>query len=155
MHGDSCVYLQLSEGHESLLSPPLGKEPSSPSPHLKSELKFLPTTSPYKTHPWHPFRIVNITSLTSTPIGSECFRTWNPEVCVSKYSLIEADACSCPRTTDVRVPSLFLKAWGREDVQPKVSSKHQVSCPSLQFLKPWVSRWRADQSYYSTQYSNG
>lgn len=112
--GDSCAYLQLSQGYEPLLSPPLGKEPSTLSPHLKSTLKFLPTTSPSETHPRHPFRRVIISSLTSRSMESECFRTWNPDIYTSKYSLIEADMCSGSRTIDVkyRVYSLRLGGGG-------------------------------------------
>ena len=70
------------------------------------------TNHKYRIYPWHPFRRVIISSPISRPREPKCFKIWNLEVCVSKYSPAEADVCTYSRTIDITVSSLFLKAWG-------------------------------------------
>ena len=135
------LYTHLSQVHEPLLSPPSRKLPSAFSPYLRGTLRVnsnqnsiedLLVASSQKS----------ITSPTSRPTESECFRIWIPEICTLKYSPFEADVYTCVRIIELRVPSLLLRAWGCSSQDSAVcpASKQQVTCSSLQLLKPYVNR---------------
>lgn len=151
MSGD--LYIHLSQVHEPLLSPPSRKLPSAFSPYLRGAVRVISNqnsiedllmASSYKS----------ITSPTSRPTESESFRIWNPEICTLKYSPFEAVVYTCFRITDLRVPSLLLRAWGcsSQDSTLYPASKQQVSCSSLQLLKPYVNRATSrPKHHHSTQ----
>lgn len=84
MSTDSNMHLLLSQVHEPLLSPPLGRAPSTFSLCLKS------SQSPYQPEVHrrilHDILLEEYQFPTSRLTESECSRNQNSEICPSKYS---------------------------------------------------------------------